>query len=275
MRVCSHNDVSPGCLNGPTRIHDNHDAEAIRMLQLDYLNRLRAMIDDLEAHAAETDAAAETIVESLIGGGKLFISPLGHGNDGDLLHRAGGLVAAQPFRYSFGITDKTGNTSRERPRDVEIDPGLEQARCAVKCSRMRGGDCVILGSVSGRSVAPISLAIAANEIGATTIGITSVGYSAEIEPIHSCGKNLGDVCDIVIDNHVPYGDASLDVEGLEERVVPISGVTTIMICWMIKAQIIEKLLERGRKPSHYISGNRPDGPEFNRAMEKQFDEQGF
>ncbi len=245
------------------------------MLQIDYLNRVRSLIDDLESHAAATDAAAETIVTALVAGNQLFISSLGHGNDGDMLHRAGGLVAAQPFRFSFSVTDKAGGAERARPREQEIDQGLEQARCAVRCSRMRSGDCIILGSVSGRSTAPVSLAIAASEIGATTIGITSLEYSARIEPIHSSGKNLASACDIVIDNRVPYGDAALDVEGLEQRIVPLSGVATIMVCWMIKTQIVEKLLEQGLQPSYYISANRPDGPEFNKRMELQFGEQGY
>lgn len=246
------------------------------MLQIDYLNRVRTLIDDLESKATgEVNAAAETVVQALIAGNQLFISPLGHGNDGDLLHRAGGLVAAQPFRFAFSITDKTGGIERDRPREQDIDPGLEQARCAVRCSRMRVGDCIIVGSVSGRSTAPVSIAIAAGEIGVTTIGITSLEYSSRIEPIHSSGKNLAEACDIVIDSHVPYGDASLEAEGLAERIIPISGVATIMLCWMIQAQVAEKLLEHGLQPSHYISGNRPDGPEFNKRMQQQFGEQGY
>ncbi len=246
------------------------------MLQTDYLKRVRALIEDLETGvAAQADAAAETIVEALVAGNQLFISSLGHGNDGDLLHRAGGLVAAQPFRFAFSVTDKAGGAERARPREEEVDQGLEQARCAVRCSRMRRGDCIILGSVSGRSAAPVSLAIAASEIGATTIGITSLEYSSRIEPIHSSGKNLAEACDIVIDNCVPYGDASLEVEGLAERIVPLSGVATIMVCWMIKTQIVEKLLQRGLQPSYFISANRPDGPDFNKRMEQQFGEQGY
>ena len=59
------------------------------MLQTDYLKRVRVLIEDLETGvAAQADAAAETIVEALVAGNQLFISSLGHGNDGDLLHRA-------------------------------------------------------------------------------------------------------------------------------------------------------------------------------------------
>ena len=140
---------------------------------------------------------------------------------------------------------------------------------------MRRGDCLVVGSVSGRSGAPISLAIAAGEIGVTVIGITSLEYSSRIQSTHSSGRRLMDVCDIVVDNCVPYGDAGMEIEGLPEKAIPMSGVATIVVCWMIHAQIIEKLLQQGLQPSFYISANRPDGPEFNENMRKQFNRQGY
>ena len=243
------------------------------MLQMEYLQRVRKLIDDIESRSAEqTDAAAEAIVNALIAGNQFYISPLGHGNDGDLLHRAGGLLAAQPFGFSFNIRD---GTERDRPREKPYDTDLEAARVAVRGSHMRAGDCVILGSVSGRSTAPVSLAIAAGEIRATTIGVTSLEYSSQIAAIHSSGKKLSEVCDIVIDNCVPYGDASMEVPGLSQKAVALSGVATIMTCWMICAQVVEKLLARGLEPSYYISANRPDGPEFNEKMQEQFKRQGY
>ncbi len=243
------------------------------MLQMEYLQRVRELIDDLESKAAaQTEAAAETIVEALVASNQFYISPLGHGNDGDLLHRAGGLVAAR--RFSFNLDIRDGGAS-DRPREKPYDTGLEAARVAVRGSRMRAGDCIILGSVSGRSSGPVSLAIAAGEIGATTIGITSLEYSAQIAASHSSGQKLDEVCDIVIDNCVPYGDAALAVPGLAEKAVPLSGLATTMTCWMICSQVIEKLLVRGLEPSYYISANRPDGPQFNEQMEEQCKRQGY
>ena len=246
------------------------------MLQLDYLNTIRTLIDSIEVEQApQTDGAAEAIVNALVAGNDLYISGLGHGNDGDLLNRAGGLVVPQPFSFSFSCRDRSGGIDRERPRKQPWDTGLETARLAVRASHMRTGDCLIAGSVSGRSIAPVSLAVAAREIGVTVIGITSLAYSSRIEPIHSTGNRLSDVSDIVIDNCAPYGDAALDVEGMPEKVVPVSGVGTILVCWMIQSQIIEKLLGRGLQPSCYMSGNRPGGSEFNKKVREQFNRQGY
>ncbi|OGV73518.1 MAG: hypothetical protein A3K19_17035 [Lentisphaerae bacterium RIFOXYB12_FULL_65_16] len=246
------------------------------MLQNEYLKTVRELMDRIEANAAaQTDAAAEAIVKSLVAGGALYISPLGHGNDGDLLHRAGGLMAAQPFSFSFSCRDRGNGVERNRPRPEPYDNGLEQARVAMRGSTMRKGDCLVVGSVSGRTASAVSLAIAAREIGVTVIGITSLEYSGQTAAIHSAGKKVDDVSDIVVDNCVPYGDAGMTIEGLEEKAVPMSGVATTLVCWMIKCQVIEKLLARGLKPSYYISANRPDGPDFNKRMQEQFNRQGF
>lgn len=247
------------------------------MLQTEYLDRIRRLLDDIESKsAAQTDRAAEAIVEAQLAGGQLFVSSLGHGNDHDLLHRAGGLVSVHPFTFSFSVRDSIGGAERDREEPVEpYDAATETARVAVRSSRMRPGDCLIVGSVSGRSVAPVSLAIAAREFGVTVIGITSLDYSAEIASIHPSGRRISEVSNIVIDNCAPYGDASLEVPGMAERVIPMSGVGTIVTCWMIFAQVIERLLARGLKPSHYISGNRPEGPDFNKEMQQQFRQQGY
>jgi uncharacterized phosphosugar-binding protein len=246
------------------------------VLQSDYLRRVRELLDELESRSAETiDAAAGAITEALVAGNEFYVSPMGHGNEGDFLHRAGGLVASQPFSFSFNVRDRIDGIERERERAEPFDAGLETARLAVRSSHMRAGDCLITGSVSGRSSGPISLALAAREIGATAIGITSVEYSSQVASTHPSGQRLMDVCDIVVDNCVPYGDAGLEVEGLPERIIPMSGVATITACWMIHAGVVEKLLARGLQPSFFLSLNRPEGPEFNRQMREQFNRQGY
>lgn len=246
------------------------------MLQSDYLHTLRELLDELENRSAgQTDAAADAIVEALVAGNDLYISPMGHGNEGDFLHRAGGLVASQPFSFNCSVRDRIDGIERQRERTEPYDTGLETARLAVRSSHMRSSDCLITGSVSGRSSGPISLAIAAGEIGATVIGITSVEYSSRVASTHTSELRLMDVCDIVVDSCVPYGDAGLQVAGLPEKIIPMSGIATITACWMIHAQVVEKLLARGLQPSFYLSLNRPDGPDFNQQMREQFNRQGY
>ena len=65
--------------------------------------------------------------------------------------------------------------------------------------------------------------------------------------------------DLVLDNHAPYGDAMLEVPGLDYPVCPASGLGAATIMWAVVAGIIEEMLARGLKPTVFPSVNRPDG----------------
>ena len=50
------------------------------LLQMQYLQRVRELLDDIEAtSAAQTDSAAEAIANALVAWNEFYISPLGHG----------------------------------------------------------------------------------------------------------------------------------------------------------------------------------------------------
>ena len=77
--------------------------------------------------------------------------------------------------------------------------------------------------------------------------------------MHPSGKRLYEVADLVLDNHAPYGDAMLEVEGVDYAICPASGMGAAAIMWAIMAGLVEEMLARGLKPSVYPSVNRPDG----------------
>jgi uncharacterized phosphosugar-binding protein len=67
------------------------------------------------------------------------------------------------------------------------------------------------------------------------------------------------MADLVLDNHAPYGDAMLEVPGLDYPVCPASGLDAAAIMWAVVAGILEDMLARGLKPTVFPSVNRPDG----------------
>jgi uncharacterized phosphosugar-binding protein len=246
------------------------------MLQTDYLAKVRELIDRLETTQAEAvNGAAESIAAALAHGQGFFISPMGHGNEGDLLGRAGGMMALRPFNYGLSVDNPISDALRDRPRGEEFDADLDGARYAVRAGQMRAGDCLLVGSVSGRTPRAVSIAMAAREVGVTVIAVTSMEYTAGVKPQHPSGKRLCDVADIVLDNCAPYGDACMDVHGLSAPVFPLSGLGTTMICWMLCAQVMEKLLERGLRPHVYLSVNREGGEEFNRVQLEGYNGTGY
>ncbi len=246
------------------------------MLQNDYLAKVRDLIDRLESTQAEpVNSAADAVAAALAHGQGFFISPMGHGNEGDLLGRAGGMMALRLLNYSLHVDNPISDALRDRPRVEAFEPDLDGARYAVRAGNLRSGDCLLVGSVSGRTPRNVSIAMAAREIGATVIAVTSMEYTARVKPQHPSGNRLCDAADIVLDNCAPYGDACLDVHGLSAPMFPLSGLGTTMVCWMLCAQVTEKLIERGLHPHVYLSVNREGGEEFNRVQLEGYNSTGY
>jgi uncharacterized phosphosugar-binding protein len=246
------------------------------MLSRRYLNRVRQMLDEIEETELEKiEQAGQMIADSLANGGAFFITPIGHGTMPELLHRGGGLVCLRGFSPSWSIPSDLAACHRGRPRPEPVDQYDEMALAAVKSSELRPGDCVLVGSVSGRTSSAVSLTLALKACGITTIALVALDYASKVESGHPSGKLLNEIADLVIDMRVPYGDGSLQVEGLEAPALPLSGVSQATICWMISAAAMEKMLAKGLSPGVYMSANREGGPEYNKALQEQFDRVGY
>lgn len=74
------------------------------------------------------------------------------------------------------------------------------AAYALRASGALPGDVMIIGSVSGKTMNVIDLAIEAKKFGLKIIALTSMAYSAQVKSEHSSGKRLFECADIVLDN---------------------------------------------------------------------------
>ena len=74
------------------------------------------------------------------------------------------------------------------------------------------------------------------------------GYSQAVASRHSTGKRLLDLCDVVIDNCAPYGDAAVGIDGFPENVGPLSSVTGCAIVNAIAVEVVAKLVDQGVEP---------------------------
>ena len=246
------------------------------MADRNYLDAVRGVLEHLEGtQLPAVDRAADLIVESITNGGALFCAGIGHGIDGDFLCRAGGLAALQHFSYSFNVNSKTAECLADRPRPEPFNQALAAIRLAVNASKLRSGDVMMLGSVSGRNVAPVELALACGEIGVKTIGFTSMEYTSQVESRHPSGKRLFEVVDIVIDNGAPYGDAAVEMEGFEFDVLPVSGVAADVAGWLIFERVMQKMVASGNPPTVFMSVNREGGQEHYEKMLDQFNRRGY
>jgi uncharacterized phosphosugar-binding protein len=246
------------------------------MLAKRYLDRVREMLDEIEqSELGKIEQAGQLIADSLAGGGAFFITQIGHGTMPELLHRGGGLVCLKGFHPTWAVPGDVAACHKGRPREEPLDPTDEMMLAAVKTSELRAGDCVLVGSVSGRTSWAVSLSLALKACGATVIALVALDYAAKVESAHPSGKLLNEVADLVIDMRVPFGDGSLTVEGLEPPALPLSGVSQATICWMVCGEVIDQMLAKGLTPAVYQSANKVGGPEFNKTQQEQFDKLGY
>lgn len=137
---------------------------------------------------------------------------------------------------------------------------------------LKKGETIIVISTSGINAVPIEMAMQAKETDLKVIAITSKGWSSNVPPRHPSGKRLYELGDIVIDNHVPMGDAVVAIPGLKQKASPISTIVVVAILHSISLRAIEILLERGITPPVRTSLNVPWGREFNRKLREKYPE---
>lgn len=245
-------------------------------MRFHYPEAVRKVVAHLENTQAEAiERAAQLVVGSLTADGAVFCSDIGHGIQGDFLNRAGGLAALQPLTFGLSVTDPVARCRAERPRPEPVNREIETVRVALRTGNLRAGDVVVAGSVSGRNVRPVELALVCRDLGIRTIGLTSLTYTARVEPLHPSGLRLCDVADVVVDIGAPYGDAAVDLPGLDVTVMPVSGIGFAVAGWMIWERVMTMMVDAGKPPTVFMSVNREGGQRYYERARERFNELGY
>lgn len=243
------------------------------MLIAKYFEAMKGKIDEIEkVESGNIAHAAEICVESIAHGGVVHIHDTGHMLNTELIHRAGGLVGMSPFSFAMNVNNL--NIFREKTPS-QTDTMAETIALALKRSNVRAGDVMFVGSVSGKSAQVVETAIQAKAFGVTVIALTSIEYSSQLESEHSSGMHLYEVADLALDNHAPYGDSMLAVEGLDVKACPASGINAACIMWAVVAGIIEALIAKGLQPTVYMSANAPGGMADVEVRKQRYKEKGY
>ena len=219
---------------------------------------VRDLIADVEKTQQESiEQAAVACADAIKKGGILQAFGSGHSEAGamEVAHRAGGFIPTkkilEPARGAYEGIEGVGTNFMKK---VDV----------------RENDVVFVISNSGRNPLPIEIAIGAKAKGAKVIAITALEASKKLTSKHSCGKNLYQLADIVLDNCVPEGDCGCTIEGYDDRICGMSMITTSVIVQAITYRTAEILISRGITPPMYKSQNIDGGREFNEALEAKY-----
>lgn len=200
------------------------------------------------------------------------IGPGGHSNIGveEVLWRAGGLAIWN------AILDPGTNLihGAKRSNYIERTPGYALGVLdSYKVGRVPGEVMVIVNAYGINSMT-IDTVTECQKRGVTTIAVTSSSF-AKIVPTgaksrHPSGKNLYEEADIFIDNHLPLGDASVSVNGYEQKVCSTSTFCNCFVMNCLTEEIVSEMLRRGMEPPVFMSANMPGGDDHNRALEEKY-----
>lgn len=177
----------------------------------------------------------------------------------ELFYRAGGLAPVNAIlEPALMVNCGAGKSSK-----MERLPGL--AKIVLDESSVKSGDVI-----SGVNQVPVEMACEAKAAGVKVVALTAVEYSRATPLRNDRNVRLCEVGDVVIDTLVPYGDAAIEVDGVAQKIAPVSTVIGAAIVNAITIGVVENLVARGIDPPIFKSANIPGGMEHNAKLLERY-----
>ncbi len=237
-----------------------------------YLERITGLLREIEEQEQQSiNKAAEALAKAAAEDRLLnAIGPGGHSNMAveEIFWRAGGLASIN------AILDPGTNLihGAKRSSSVERTPGY--AATVLDAYGVSRGDVLIIVNAYGINAMTIDCAKEAKKRGVTSIGVTSTSFAKFVPPgapaRHPDGGNLYELVDIFVDNHLPLGDAVIELEGLPQKMGPTSTFVNSFVMNLLMMATAEKLLAKGIKPPVWTSGNLPEGDRMNQEYFEKY-----
>lgn len=232
------------------------------MLALEWLNKARAVQARIEETQLENiKKAAEVMADSIQAGRWVHTFGCGHATIPveEMYPRIGGFVGFHPI-VELPMTFFTGITGQ---MGIHQFLYLERAEgygdAIMKAYNFDPKDTMWIFSHTGINGVNIEVALKAKEMGMKVIVFGSAAQTKGKKSRHSCGKNLFEIADLVVDSCAPLVDASVPLKNHFDKVGPVSTLAFVTLVWMTVTTVAEILAERGVKlhihPSHNVPGD--------------------
>ena len=235
-----------------------------------YLHKIQELLSWIQDNQYQKILkASDILTEAIIDKKTIWAFGCSHSSmlTAEIFYRAGGLMV---FNGIFPPGLWLNEIPPTKTSKIENLPGY--AQIIFEEHNIDSDDILLIFSTSGRNNVPVEMALEAQKNNVKTIAITSLDYSQNVKSKHQSGKNLYEIADLVLDNGVPKGDATIEFENMDQNVGPGSTITGAAILNAISCQIVENLLEKGITPPVYKSGNLDGAQEFNEKLLKEYEE---
>ncbi len=170
----------------------------------------------------------------------------------ELCCRAGGLRPFLAMNLDDLRTERRDAWQALADSAPERDPANGPA--LLDHHRVGTGDAVLLASNSGRNGALVETALECRRRGVYVAGFTSLAHATAVASRHPSGQRLHEVVDDVVDNHCPYGDATVELAG-HGRAFAGSTVSFALLAQLLNAALMAALVARGHEPALLVSAN--------------------
>ncbi len=232
------------------------------MYAKDWLKNAHDVMNTIEQTQMENVRKAATLMADTIQAGR-WVHTWGCGHATipceEMYPRIGGIVGFHPLcelPLTF-FTQIIGQMGIHQFLYLERLEGYAQT--VMKNYEFSSDDCLWIFSHTGINAVNIDMANEAHKRGMKVIVYGSAGNTGDKPGRHSCGKNLFQLADVVVDTCVPLQDASVTTKKQFDKIGPLSTMGSITLVWMTICTVVEILEERGVKiyinPSHNVPGD--------------------
>lgn len=230
-----------------------------------FLNIITELIRNIKDTQRNNFDTASDILAKCVAEGKLIFVWGAGGHSSifaeDVIYRKGELAAINP------ILDPGISLSHGAAKEIN---GLERVvglgKAIISYNRIRKGDTIIFGSAYGVNPVLIEAVLECKAIGANVLAVTSPSFSERTTYTgakHASGKVLYQLADIYVDCFVPYGDAVVEIEGLDVKISPVATILTLIVLKGLLSDTMEKLVKRGIRPPIWTNSLQEGGVESN------------
>jgi len=232
------------------------------MLAKQWLQNARNVMDKIENTQLENiKKAAEVMADTIETGRWVHTFGCGHATlpIEEMYPRIGGFVGFHPMielPLTF-FTNIVGGMSVHQFVFLERVEGYGVE--IMKGYNFDKRDIMWLFSHSGINNVNIDIALESKKRGMKVIVFGSAKEADGKQTRHSCGKNIFELADLVVDTCVPIQDASVPLKNHVDKIGPVSTMAFVTAVWMTVTTVAEILADRGVKlhihPSHNVPGD--------------------
>ncbi len=237
-----------------------------------YYKEVIGIIDEIRATEKEHILQAAHMIADQVAADKLVyvFGPGGHSNLAamEVFFRAGGLM------HISAILNQETMLSSGALKSMQTERLPGYGSIVVNDYGIGEGDLLVVVNAYGINSATIDAALTARKNGARVIGVSSVEHAstcpADHPARHPSKKNLHDIVDCHVDCKVKLGDATIELEGFEQKIGALSTYANAYVMNSIVVEAINILVNRGINPPVWRSGNCPGGDEWNNRFLERF-----